>query len=124
MSDIKILKVIDNYNVVINKGSDDGIQMNQRFLIFRLGEELFDPDTRLSLGFLEIVCGEGKPKHIQERMTTLVTAKSETKTSKRIVRRNGLNSFMNADIEEYSDPEVIDIAFEDVDTECHVKRIK
>ena len=55
------------------------------FLIYHLGDELFDPDTKESLGVLELVCGEGKPEHIQEHLTTLVTSKTETKQSRKIV---------------------------------------
>ena len=89
MSDIitgKVVKVIDNCNIVINRGHRDGVTKDTRFLVYRLGEELFDPDTYESLGFLELVSGEGEPGHIQEHMTTLHTAKTfvrKTKTVKK-----------------------------------------
>jgi len=67
----KVVKVIDEYKVVINKGSVDGITNGDIFLIYSLGEELFDPDTNNSLGILEIVKGKGKSTHVQEHLTTI-----------------------------------------------------
>lgn len=119
----KVLQIIDDCRIVINKGSADGVTMNNRFLVYRLGDELFDPDTNESLGVLEIVCGEGKPIHIQEYITTLYTAKQKTKKTKTIVKRGGMAAFYG-DTEETYDPETYDIPFEDVSTDCFVKQIK
>lgn len=85
MADIisgKVVQIIDKFRVVIDKGSADGVNMRNRFLVYRLGDEIFDPDTNESLGILELVCGEGKPEHIQERITTLYTSKQGTKRQK------------------------------------------
>lgn len=67
----KVIKVIDDTKVVINKGSKDGITNGNLFLLYSLGEELFDPDTNKSLGILEIVKGKGKATHVQEHITTI-----------------------------------------------------
>ena len=45
----RVVKVINEYRLVINKGSDDGVTVNNQFLIYHLGDELFDPDTKESL---------------------------------------------------------------------------
>lgn len=64
----------DGYDqVVINKGSNDGIKIGQRFIVYSVGKELFDPDTNESLGNLEIVKGTGTATHVQEKMTTITT---------------------------------------------------
>lgn len=68
----KVIKVIDNYKVVINKGSKDGIANGNIFLLYSLGEELFDPDTNESLGVLEIVRGKGQATHVQDHLTTIL----------------------------------------------------
>lgn len=123
MSDIikgKVINVIDKYRIVVNIGSLDGVTNDNRFLVYRLGDELFDPDTRESLGVLEIVCGEGTPEHIQERMTTLRTAKRKVTKSKTIVKRGPFFG----DTEETYDPETYDVPFDNVDTNCLVKQIK
>lgn len=119
----KVVKIIDDYSIVINKGYADGVVKSNRFLIYRLGEELFDPDTNESLGTLEIVCGEGKPEHIQEHLTTLYTSKVEIKKTKTVVKRGGLSAFYGGTEETY-DPETRDIPFDDAGTDCFAKQIK
>ena len=71
MSDANIFRVvhiIDQENIVINIGKNGDIKKGNRFLIYGIGDELFDPDTKQSLGKLEIVRGEGIVTHVQERM--------------------------------------------------------
>lgn len=83
--DIKIAKVIDGYTLVLNKGEKDGIKVGQRFLIYSIGDEIIDPDTKESLGNLEIVKGTGRVTHLQEKVATIA---SDMKSSpSRTVRR-------------------------------------
>lgn len=126
MADIimgKVIEVIDDYKIVINKGSADGVHMGNRFLVYRLDKELFDPDTNESLGILELVCGEGKPEHIQERFTTLYTAKTVIKKTKTVTKSTPYGGLFGQTEETY-DPEVIEIPFENVGTDCIVRQIK
>ena len=69
--EIKVAKVIDEYMLVINKGSDDGIKDGQRFLIYAIGDEVTDPDTGEPLGKLEIVKGTGRVTHCQAKLSTV-----------------------------------------------------
>jgi len=127
MADIitgKVVQKIDDYKIVINKGYIDGVSTNNRFLVYRLGKELFDPDTLESLGVLELVCGEGKPEHIQERITTLRTSKIEIKKTKTVKKPGTYSYYLGASTEETYDPETIEIPFEDVDVDCLVRQIK
>lgn len=78
----KVISCQDNsgdgyYEIIINKGAEDGIKSGQRFLIYEIGNEIIDPDTNESLGFLEIVKGVGEVKHIQSKMTTLRSMEKE-----------------------------------------------
>ena len=41
----KIVKIIDTFKFVINRGSNDGVNLGENYLIFVLGEKIFDPDT-------------------------------------------------------------------------------
>ena len=118
----KVASTIDCNTIVINKGSADGVTRANRFLIYRLGNEIFDPDTKESLGILELVCGEGKPTNIQEHMTTLTSDKYETKKTKTVVKHNTL--IFNNDVEEIYDPETIQIPFENVEVGTLVRQIK
>jgi len=70
---IKVVSKIDNYQIVINKGEQDKINSYMRFLVYEEGKEIFDPETKESLGFLEIPKGIFKVFHIQEKMTVLVS---------------------------------------------------
>lgn len=119
----KVISVLDEYRVVINKGALDGVTSEDVFLVYRLGDELFDPDTKESLGVLEIVCGEGKPEHIQEKITTLRTSKTQIRKTK-TVKKTGPYGGLFGNTEETYDPEVTDIPFENVDTDCIVRQIK
>ena len=80
MSEVKmrVAKVIDNETFILNKGSKDGIKAGDRFLVYALGDEIFDPETNENLGQLELIRGTGKVIHIQERMATV---KSDMKSS-------------------------------------------
>lgn len=119
----KVIKIIDEYKVVINKGSADGVTKDTRFLVYHLGEELFDPDTNKSLGVLELVCGEGKPEHIQKHITTLYTAKTIIRKTKTVKKASPYGGLFGGTEETY-DPETTDIPFEDVSTDCIVRQIK
>lgn len=57
--------------VVINLGADDGVREGQRFIIYRLGEEVRDPVTSEVLGTLEIVRGRGVVDHVQPKLSTV-----------------------------------------------------
>jgi hypothetical protein len=125
MADIisgKVVQIIDKFRVVIDKGSADGVNMRNRFLVYRLGDEIFDPDTNESLGILELVCGEGKPEHIQERITTLYTSKQGTKRQKTVLKRGPISGFGN--VEEAYNPETYDIPFNNVYVGCFVRQIR
>ena len=69
----KVVKCIDSKEIIINKGTNKGIKIGQEFLIYTIGEELFDPDTGDSLGNTEIVKGRGEVKHVQPKQATLIS---------------------------------------------------
>lgn len=71
-----IVKVIDDFQIVINKGKEDGIRQGQRVLLYNLSDdEIIDPNTGESLGYLEIVKGTGRVIHIQEKMAIIESEK-------------------------------------------------
>lgn len=78
--------------VVINKGAADGTKINDLFLIYELGEEMFDPETEESLGKLEIVKGRGKVIHVQEKISTIESIE-KTAPQKKITKRKERNPF-------------------------------
>lgn len=87
---IKVAKVIDDFTVVINIGSKDDIKLGQKFLIYEVSdEEILDPDTKESLGYLEIVKGTGKVTHVQFKLSTLESCMYESSPIK-TVQKNPL----------------------------------
>lgn len=83
---IKVAKVIDDYKLVINKGSYDDIQVGQRLLVYTIGDEIMDPETGSSLGNLEIVKGTGVVTHVQGFIST-VESDRKSKSFKKIIRK-------------------------------------
>lgn len=102
---ILVAKVLDEYTLVINRGSNDGVKKGQRFLIYDVSdEEIKDPATGESLGHLEIVKGIGKVTHVQDRLSTLVSVEEAAGERRIIKRRTPAFSFLGASEEEIITP--------------------
>jgi len=125
MIEAKVIKIIDDYEIVINKGSEDGIFGTQKFLVYNLGDELFDPDTKEKLGRLEMICGKAEVKHIQPKMTTLISDDYEYNKSTKTIKRGGglANMFSDSSTEEINQPTKRQLRFENIETGSLVKRI-
>lgn len=67
----KIVNVISDSKVVINAGHNEGISVGSKFIIYKNGDNIIDPDTGEDLGVLEIVKGNGVATHVQEKMSTI-----------------------------------------------------
>lgn len=117
----KLAKIIDDYTVVVNKGSKDSVKTSQRFLVYEIGEEIYDPDTKASLGRLEIVKGTGRVTHVQENMATIESDMSSmaSKSVKRIKRPGAfamiagteeVEELLPAQREPFINPKVGDVA--------------
>lgn len=88
----KVAMVRDSSTVVINRGSGDNVKKGDNFLIYALGEEIIDPDTKESLGRLEIIRGKGLAEHVQEKMTTVVSSKTIMPDKKVVYRTPSKNN--------------------------------
>ncbi len=67
-----VVKVIDPFTIIINKGEKDGMRQQQRILLYQIStEEIIDPNTGESLGFWEITKGTGRVVNIQDKMATI-----------------------------------------------------
>ena len=69
----RVVKIISPSVLVINQGAQDGITDLSQFVVFTYDEEIIDPETQESLGRLENVRGRGKVKHLQDRITTIIS---------------------------------------------------
>ncbi len=114
----KVAKVVDEYTVVINRGTDDGVQKGQTYLIYGIEDEVTDPETGESLGHLEVVRGRGSVTHLQARMATV---KASQKTSSRVVKRKNMGLLsIGAEVVEESN-EGTTIPFDEVLVGDHAK---
>lgn len=87
-----VVKILDPYTVVINKGTNVGIKNDQLFLLIGIGETLIDPETKEELERLEILRGKVKTIHVQEKIATLRSCNFEKTAPKReIIKSVSLN---------------------------------
>lgn len=93
--DIRVASKIEVDKIVINKGKNDGIEEAMRFLVYKDGDEIFDPVTKKSLGILENPKGTFRILHVQDTMTILL---SELKRPSNIAL-NFASSFGEIDVE-------------------------
>ncbi len=116
----------DSMSVAINKGTLDGVVKGMRFLVYKIGEELFDPVTHKSLGNLEIVCGEGVATHVQEQISTIHSIEIEIK-HKRMIKHQPASPFWSLPLkmapQEIDEPVEIKKPFSEVVTGCYVRAI-
>lgn len=57
-SSYRIVKIISEYKVVVNAGSNNYIKENDILEIYQPGQEIIDPETGESLGTLDFVKGK------------------------------------------------------------------
>lgn len=67
----QVVYIQDNLTVIINAGKNKGVKNGQKFLIVGIGQEIYDPETKESLGMLEIIRGKAEVIHVQEKIATL-----------------------------------------------------
>lgn len=66
---MKVIKRTKRNQVIINRGKDGGLKLDQEYEVFFAGEELIDPDTGESLGSGEEFVGKIKIVRINPKVT-------------------------------------------------------
>ena len=119
-----VASVLDNYTVVINRGSEHDVRKNQKFQIYTLSnEEIKDPESGESLGRLEIVKGIGEVVHIQPRMATLESIQKSVTTERKIVKNRHPFLAMGGNEEETITPTTKRLPFDDPEVGDKVRPI-
>lgn len=67
----EVADIRDRETVVINKGSDDGVESGMKFMIYRHGDNVEDPSTGEDMGQVEIPIARIKPVHVMDNMTLM-----------------------------------------------------
>ncbi|WP_164659518.1 hypothetical protein [Tropicibacter sp. Alg240-R139] len=97
----RVVQIIDEYNLVLNKGGSSGIQSGDRFLVFRVGENIIDPKTGEDLGALETVVGKVRVSHLQELISTVSSDQRDNSPGRKVItRRTGGIAVLGATVEE------------------------
>lgn len=77
--EIRVAKVLDAHKLVLNIGSNNNVTIGLRFLIYGLSDdEILDPATGDSLGYLELVRGTGIVIYMQEKMCVVESDSTRT----------------------------------------------
>lgn len=120
--EIVVVKVKNDIRLVINVGSEHGIKEGDKFLVYHVDdEEMKDPITGESLGYLETVRGTGVAVHVQHKMTTIESNRKEK--PRKVVSRSGYGSLASlmGETVEYPEPELV--PFDDPQLGDKVKKI-
>jgi hypothetical protein len=106
--EIVVVKVQSDTKIVINIGSEHGVKIGDKFLVYYIDPlELTDPITGESLGQLETVRGTGIAVHVQPKITTIESNRKEK--PKKVVSRSGSGALASlmGEVVEYPEPEII-----------------
>lgn len=74
----KVIKIIDDYRIVINGGRNDLLKYGDKLEIYAKGDPIKDPDTGEILGNLDLIKGRVSIKDIFEKFAV---CQSRTETS-------------------------------------------
>jgi hypothetical protein len=69
----RIAQIVSPTQVVLAAGSDDGVEEGMEFVIYELSDPIEDPETKESLGQLELPKGRLKVVHVQDRISSART---------------------------------------------------
>ena len=83
----KIAKIIDEYQVVVNAGSNDLIHDDDCLEVYQPGQEVTDPDTGESLGTLDFVKAKLRVVNVFPKMCVCETVKRSRSHSFRTFRK-------------------------------------
>jgi hypothetical protein len=120
----KVVKIINDSRIVINRGEEHGIRKGMKTLIYNLSdEEIKDLDTGESLGYLEIVKGTGVVTHIQPKISTIESDKKVNKTRTIISQRTLARLLITLPEEEIVESSIEIVPFENPEVGDMVKPI-
>ena len=112
----KIVRIIDEYRVVISAGKNLGVSENEIFEIYTRGSEIVDPDTREILGTFDYIKGRIKAVNIFDKITVCESALRENKFD----LLGSLSEEISSPMELNVDSKEIDGDFVPEDTKIHV----
>lgn len=92
----KIVKILDEYTIIINAGTNDGVKLNDMFNIMdKKGDEIIDPETNEVIGYLNAIKDTVKVTEVQEKMCVCSSLNISQLHRNLTVTANALNNFIN-----------------------------
>ncbi len=79
-NDLRVAMVLNNYQIVLNAGATDGVELGSSYIIYEVGPEITDPITGNSLGNLELVKGRVWIHQIAEAHSVAGSDRDPSKT--------------------------------------------
>lgn len=79
-SNFRIVKIIDEYAVVVNAGSNSFIQENDTLEVYQPGQEVTDPESGESLGTLDFVKAKLRVTDVFPKMCVCENREREKKS--------------------------------------------
>ncbi len=65
----RVIEILNDKELLVNYGSDNGASVGDTVRIFSVGEVVIDPDTKASLGTLDIIKGELEISTVYEKFS-------------------------------------------------------
>jgi hypothetical protein len=84
MKPFRVIEIIDSYKVVLNCGQNHEIKLGDTFLLFGLTKVLKDPETGEDLEQAELIRGQGRVTHVQNKICTVQSMLLESSSSKTV----------------------------------------
>ena len=76
-TDGKIIKILDEYNLVINLGAKN-VEVGDKVLVYEKASEVIDPDTNEILGTIDLVKAKLRVTEVFEKFSICYTDEKET----------------------------------------------
>lgn len=70
-----VAEVLNKSTVVVNAGENEGVKERMRCTVYARGQEIFDPISHESLGYLELLRGKGIVTQVQPNMCVVRACK-------------------------------------------------
>lgn len=89
----RVAEIINPFKLILNCGSEDGIQTGDKFIVFGLTKPITDPETKEILEAAEIIRGRGIVIHLQKKICTIESYEKEEIQNKVVRRIQPFNVF-------------------------------
>jgi hypothetical protein len=81
--EFKVVDIISPSRLVLNCGTNEGVDIGDAFQVYAHGKMISDPDTQEDIEALEIPRGPGKVIYVQRKLCTLESTSMTTRTVKK-----------------------------------------